>query len=205
MLSASDWLSQSKLTNCPGPTGPLGPSGPTGPSAPTGPTGASGVTGPTGPSAPTGPTGASGATGPSGPAFSSDYIYTESITDDPLLSTGTAYSINVGILKINQGITISGTTIFVIATSGIYQINGSFGLKCSTTVGGSITLEITKNSTGLGTFFINALIDQPNNVVSFSTPILASLSSGDNVTFKLNTTNTDLSFRHTHITINRIA
>lgn len=83
-MSASDWLSQSKLLACQGPTGtsgPSGPSGPTGPSGasgpsgPTGPSGASGPSGPTGPagpsgpSGPTGPTGLQGVTGPTGPGF----------------------------------------------------------------------------------------------------------------------------------------
>jgi hypothetical protein len=40
MLSASEWLSQSRLITCPGPSGPTGPSGVSGP------TGPSGVTGP---------------------------------------------------------------------------------------------------------------------------------------------------------------
>ena len=36
MLSASQYLSQSKLVTCPGPTGPAGPGGPTGPMGPPG-------------------------------------------------------------------------------------------------------------------------------------------------------------------------
>ena len=72
MLSASEWTSQSRLINCPGPSGPSGPPGPIGPSGVSGPTGAtgpSGVTGPTGPqgtSGPTGPSGLQGQTGPQG-------------------------------------------------------------------------------------------------------------------------------------------
>lgn len=67
MLSASDWLAQSKVISCPGPTGPTGPIGPAGPSGSTGPAGSSGATGPAGPTGPTGPSGSSGPTGPSGP------------------------------------------------------------------------------------------------------------------------------------------
>lgn len=72
MLSASEWLSQSKLIACPGPTGPQGnpgtngTSGATGSTGTSGPTGPSGVTGPSGPSGPSGPTGSTGPSGPSG-------------------------------------------------------------------------------------------------------------------------------------------
>lgn len=65
MLSASEWLSQSKLLAC------SGPSGATGPSGPSGPTGPSGLTGPTGPTGLTGPSGLQGVTGPSGPSGAS--------------------------------------------------------------------------------------------------------------------------------------
>ena len=60
-MSASDWLTQSKLITCAGPTGSTGPTGGTGLTGLTGPSGASG------PSGPTGPTGLTGLTGPSGP------------------------------------------------------------------------------------------------------------------------------------------
>jgi hypothetical protein len=67
MLSASEWLSQSRLIACPGPSGPSGPSGPTGPTSATGPTGTTGPSGPSGVTGPTGPSGVTGPTGPSGP------------------------------------------------------------------------------------------------------------------------------------------
>ena len=69
MLSASQYLSQSQLVACLGPTGTTGPVGPLGPSGSTGVTGATGPTGASGPSGPTGvtgPTGPSGTTGPTG-------------------------------------------------------------------------------------------------------------------------------------------
>ena len=61
MLSASQYLQNSKLVTCPGPTGAGGASGPGGPTGPGGATG------------PGGPTGPGGATGPSG--FSTGLLY----------------------------------------------------------------------------------------------------------------------------------
>jgi len=64
MLSASEWTSQSKLINCPGPSGPQGPQGLQGVSGPSGPTGPSGPSGPSGATGPAGLQGNTGATGP---------------------------------------------------------------------------------------------------------------------------------------------
>ncbi len=102
MLSASEWTSQSKLINCPGPTGPQGPQGIQGVSGPTGPTGPQAATGPTGS---TGPSGLQGPTGPTGPTVAT--------------LTG-SYTVN----SLANGSTAQNTASTYIPSNGLYLIVG---------------------------------------------------------------------------------
>lgn len=96
MLSASQYLTFSKLATCQGPTGPGGPAGPAGASGSTGASGPSGSTGATGLTGVTGPTGATGPPGTNGDQFPAGSVITYAGTTAPsgwLLCDGSTYTV----------------------------------------------------------------------------------------------------------------
>lgn len=201
MLSASEWTSQSKLVNCPGPTGPQGPpgipgtNGTNGATGNTGPQGLPGIQGNTGPS---GLPGTNGGTGATGPGFSSAYIYTENMSSYSVLNGVRA--LHVGSVGISNNITVSGTNVFTVNTTGIYEIKGI--INASTITNGTLDIYIQPNAGSyIGTFPIYITSGQ-----SVLIPILAmcSLTSGDVLVILTSPTNTDFSIDQSNITITRV-
>jgi len=121
MLSASDWTSQSKLINCPGPSGPQGPIGLTGVTGPSGPSG------PTGPTGPSGVSGLQGNTGATGPAYGQYYAYSRQPTDTTIstVSTGINFWTGTAIYTYNPlaSFTIVNSSTIQFGVSGVYYID----------------------------------------------------------------------------------
>lgn len=134
MLSASDWTSQSKLINCPGPVGPQGPTGYTGSSGPSGPTGPTGPSGPTGPTGPTGLTGNTGPTGPSNATLINTYTTGNVTSGTNATQTASTYITSNGLYLIvayssdifltiscvfsyNSGVLRGGTSLYTSSTN----------------------------------------------------------------------------------------
>lgn len=117
-----------------GPEGPQGPAGPQGLIGPAGPQGAIGPQGPVGPQGPigatgatgtTGATGATGATGPQGPAggvlnYGDFYALMPSDNVTAIATGSDVVFPQTG--AVSSGITRSGSTGFVLATAGVYQV-----------------------------------------------------------------------------------
>jgi hypothetical protein len=166
MLSASEWLSQSKLIACAGPTGPSGPPGPTGLTGPTGNTGSSGATGLTGPSGPSGLPGTSGGTGPSGPSgasgFGADYLYLTG--DSSFITFGSSPEAKYALVTasgISSGITYAtdagsgGSYVGTIASRGMYQIIAKSTVAIASTT--TSTYVIASVAAGLNGSLINGV------------------------------------------------
>ena len=204
-MSSSDWLSQSKLISCPGPTGSTGPTGGTGLTGLTGPSGATGPTGPSGPSGPTGPTGLTGLTGltgPTGPGVSPSYIYTANNSSTSIV-TGTSISLPLGSTVVNSGITMS-SNVFTIPTTGFYEIKVISNFTCSASTS---NLALSISGSGVG----NTTIASINKNFSAGAPLdmnmiaIKNLTASETVELLTNTTSPNMSVNYAHVTITRVA
>lgn len=209
MLSASEWTSQTRLINCPGPTGPQGlpgVPGPTGLTGLTGATGPQGLTGPTGPQGATGPqglTGLQGITGPSGPGVSPSYIYTANSTSSAIIS-GTSVTLPLGSTVSNSGITM-GSDVFTIPTAGTYEIKVISFFSCST--GGTQNLALTISGSGVGNTTIASINKNLSSGVfeDFNMIAIKNLSASETVQLLTNTTSSNMGVSYVHVTITRVA
>lgn len=137
MSSASQWLANTRLQGCAGPTGAKGDPGVTGPSGakgdpgntgPSGPKGDAGNTGPTGLSGPTGPSGPKGDPGNTGPGIVPAYAYGIGDVDfPPSALSDTFQKLEIETVGPISGITYNGAPnyYFTINTTGVYLITSN--------------------------------------------------------------------------------
>lgn len=160
MLSASDWTSQSKLLNCPGPTGPQGPQGIQGLSGPTGPTGPQAATGPTG------PTGLQGNTGPTGPVSVPEValIVAQAIGynySSPVNKTGAGTWPTAGYISFNSAPT---TTAYITPKTDVTFGGDYLTYTCNTTA--SYNIEILYGSVTVVNNYNIAFRNVTDNTIS---------------------------------------
>jgi len=212
MLSASEWTSQSRLINCPGPTGPQGIPGMNGNTGPTGPQGLTGLTGATGPAGPTGLPGATGPkgdsgiqgiTGATGPGVPPAYIYTAKNSSSTIVS-GTAVTLPLGSTVSNSGITMSSDVI-TVPTAGTYEIKVISFFSCST--GGAQNLALTISGSGVGNSTIATINKNLSSGIfeDFNMIAIKNLSASETVQLLTNTTSANFGVSYVHVTITRVA
>lgn len=127
-LSSSQYLSQTRLQGCPGPSGATGPNGATGATGPQGSTGATGFSGSTGATGEQGSTGAFSFTGPTGAMLYYDGTNVTSTSKLTADSNGVIIPFNATIYgDSNNGpynsntFLLSKTDLVVNSSPGVYQ------------------------------------------------------------------------------------